>query len=348
MQVLIVDDDESIRELVRTALEVAPLIQGVEVLEAGDATSALAIIGSVRIDVAVLDVGLPDISGLDLLGHLHARDPETRILMLSGAAAEGDRVAGLLAGADDYMVKPFSLVELAARVLALSRRRAAPETEVMTFGNVRVDLASREVMVGEHPVELTRREFDLLAFFVTHPSRTYTRDELLRGAFTSSAEWQSEATITEHIRRLRLKIEEKPACPTHLLTVRGLGYRFDAGVPTMDLLPSNAHTSLDATFVSLDNAIVHVSRAALDLIGIDGSEEVVGRNLFEFVAAGSLAHATSRRQVLTEGRVPRPQVLGLNRADGREVVVQLSSTPVLWNGQAAIQVTLWELDEESP
>lgn len=348
MRVLIVDDDASIRDIVRRAIELLPTSTDVDVVEAGDASAALAITGSIRVDVAVLDVHLPDIGGLELIPRIHAHDAEIRVLVLSAAITERDRVAGLAAGADDYMVKPFSVVELGARVLALGRRRMASAPPVVDFGDTRVDMGSRAVTHRGTPIDLTRREFDLLAFLATHPRTTFTRDELLRGAFTSSAEWQSGATITEHVRRLRQKIESDPACPAHLMTVRGMGYRFEPGDTSVELLPSSAPSSTDAGIVHVDGQIVYVSPLALALLGHDDVSAVVGRHPFDFVSPASMAHATARRELRANGTWPRPEILSVTRADGREVVVQVSSTRVLWEGQPAIQVTMWELESESP
>jgi two-component system phosphate regulon response regulator PhoB len=349
VQVLVVDDDAGIREIVRRSIELQPESSGYQVIEVSDGAAALDVVASTQIDVVVLDLDLPDLSGLHLIERIHEHDPDIRVLVLTGATRDVDRVAGLMGGADDYVAKPFSITELAARVIALARRRAAPPPTVVTFGDLRIDVAARIVTRNAEEIDLTRREFDLLAHLATRPGHSFTRDELLRGAFTSSAEWQSAATITEHIRRLRLKIETDPANPTHLVTVRGLGYRFEPGESEdgeTELLPSNARSSNEAMFVTVDAKVVFATVAALRLVGIDDRDEAAGRDPFDFVAPSSMSDALAQRRRVGEGRVPRPNVFAVTRRDGTVIQVEAVSTPVLWEDRPAMQITLWDLSDD--
>src|SRR5688500_13471332 len=196
MRVLVVDDEPVVRHVVRRCL----LREGFEVVEASDADGALAALALDQVEVVVLDLHLPGTSGLELLPLLRGVDPDLHVIMLTGAATEADRVRGLVSGADDYVVKPFSPRELAARVLAVGRRRAASWQEVLQFGGLRIDRVARRVTLDGDEVELTRREHDLLSHLAANPERTFSREELLRAVWGSSAEWQGEATVTEHMR----------------------------------------------------------------------------------------------------------------------------------------------------
>ena len=159
------------------------------------------------------------------------------VILLTGRSAEADKVLGLRSGADDYVLKPFSPDELVARVETVLRRSgrlsgpaALPEPaagRVLEFGGLEVDLDSREVRVAGRHVAMTAREFDLLAFLASAPRRVFSREQLLRQVWDSSTEWQADATVTEHVRRIRRKIEPDPDQPRWVLTIRGAGYRFE-------------------------------------------------------------------------------------------------------------------------
>jgi DNA-binding response OmpR family regulator len=219
---MVVDDDKVIRDVVRRTLE----REGLHVVEAKDGEEALLRSVEAPVDVAVVDIHMPKMSGYELVEQLRVKDPRLHVIMLTAAGTEAERVRGLVGGADDYVVKPFSPRELAARVLAAGRRL---ESQVPSRGadRVRIDPVARVVTVEGAPIALTRREFDLINFLAAHPGRTFTRAQLLRAVWESSAEWQSEATVTEHVRRLRTKVERDPLRPEHLVTVKGTGYRFD-------------------------------------------------------------------------------------------------------------------------
>src|SRR5947207_10126278 len=165
-RVLIVDDDTVVRRLVRAGLE----REGFEVSEAGDGSAVLDEVGRIRPDLVILDVNLPLVGGFDILHRLR-ESSTTPVILLSGRGAEIDRVLGLELGADDYVVKPFSPRELASRVRAVLRRTARTPTHFLDFGKLRVDVDARRVFLDGHLVELTAREFDLLAFLASSPRR---------------------------------------------------------------------------------------------------------------------------------------------------------------------------------
>ncbi|MGG5260444.1 response regulator [Phycicoccus avicenniae] len=223
--VLVVDDDEAVRTVVRWQLE----DDGFRTVEAEDGPAALRRIRDDRPALVVLDLSLPGLGGLDLLRTLRgggAGRSDTPVIVLSGRNGESDRIVGLDLGADDYLVKPFSPGELAARVRSVLRR-ASPEVagDAVTVGTLRVEPSTRRVVLDGTDVDLTPKEFDLIAFLVTHPRQVFTRGQLLDRVWSSSSEWLGEATVTEHVHRLRLKLEADPTRPTLLLTVRGVGYQ---------------------------------------------------------------------------------------------------------------------------
>jgi PAS domain S-box-containing protein len=347
MLVLVVDDEPDIRRIVRHSLE----REQIQVVEAGAVTDALEVAGRQPVDLAVLDLRLPDGSGLELMARLRERLPDLPVILLTAAGSEGDRVLGLLSGADDYVVKPFSARELAARVQVVARRRSPARAAVIEVASLRIDPASRTATGAGEPLDLTRREFDLLLHLASHPNRTFTRAELLEAVWSSSSAWQSEATVTEHVRRLRHHIELDPAQPLLVTTVRGVGYRFAAH--DVRFVERAATTSTDAlaegdtdrgiTVVISNEHIVHASDDALALVGSRSPAEVVGHSLFDFVAPRSVGATVVRQQVNRTGQWARPEVITIQTLDGRDVLVELTSTPVIWEGLRASQVTLWEV-----
>ena len=222
--VLVVDDEPVVREIVVRYLE----RDGHRALEAGDADSARTALERHSPSLVVLDIMLPGGSGLDLCREIRQRS-QLPVIMLSARADEADRIVGLELGADDYVTKPFSPRELTARVRTVLRR-AAPETDVaqrLVFGALELDESTREVLVRGAPVNLTAKEFDLLAFLARHRKQVFSRQQLM------DAVWGYEAavdtgTVTVHIRRLREKIEADPAQPEWIHTVWGVGYRLAA------------------------------------------------------------------------------------------------------------------------
>ena len=220
--ILVVDDDLELVDVVRTALDRV----GFAVDDAGDGATALDKIADDSPELVVLDLGLPKVRGLDVLRQVRT-DNAVPVIVLSGHSEEADRIIGLELGADDYVVKPFSPRELVARVRSVLRRSRGPRRHArLAFGELELDLTTREVSVrGEH-LELRRREFDLLAFLCESPRQVFTREQLLRHVWDSEPEWQGVGTVSEHVHRLRAKVEVDPGRPRHIVTVRGVGYRF--------------------------------------------------------------------------------------------------------------------------
>jgi DNA-binding response OmpR family regulator len=224
-RVRIADDDAVVRDVVRRYLE----RDGLEVRVAGDGNEALRVLGSERIDVAVLDVMMPGPSGLSLCRTLRqGGDYTVPVILLTALSEEDDRIAGLEAGADDYLTKPFSPRELALRVRSVLRRApAAPSTVPLeiTVGQLTVSTASRSVTIADEPIGLTNREFDLLLFFLTHTDTVFSREELLKRVW--NWDFGDLSTVTVHVKRLRSKLGDHH----RVQTVWGRGYlwRGDAG-----------------------------------------------------------------------------------------------------------------------
>lgn len=225
VRILVVDDDAVVRELLRRTFERA----GLAVDEVADGAAAVNRVASAAPDLVVLDISLPGLDGLQVLGRLRGSGAQVPVILLTGRGDEADRIMGLNLGADDYVVKPFSLGELVARVQALLRRsrQGAGPGGTMAFGDLQIDLGAREVRVRGVEVPLKRREFDLLACLARAPRQVLSRERLLELAWGSSDEWQSPATVTEHVHRLRQAIEDDPAHPRRIVTAHGVGYRFE-------------------------------------------------------------------------------------------------------------------------
>lgn len=221
--VLVVDDEPMVREVLAQYLS----HDGFTVVEAADGDEAVTKLDESSPDLVLLDLMLPKRHGLEVLRHARSTS-DVPVILLTALGDEKDRVAGLELGADDYVVKPFSPREVAARVKSVLRRSSGPSAPAVTsFGAITVDMDSRQVSRDSLLIELTRLEFDLLAFLVANPNRVVSRDELLQSVWDSSAEWQDPATVTVHVRRLRQKLEADPSEPDHILTVYGVGYRFE-------------------------------------------------------------------------------------------------------------------------
>jgi two-component system phosphate regulon response regulator PhoB len=221
--ILVVDDDADLVDVVRSALE----REGFAVDDAGDGETALTKIAGDTPELVVLDLGLPKMRGLDVLRRVR-EDNAVPVIVLSGHSDEADRIVGLELGADDYVVKPFSPRELVARVRSVLRRtRGTAAAGRLEYDALVIDLSTREVWSRGELVELRRREFDLLAFLAGSPRQVFTRDQLLLTVWEVEPEWQGAATVSEHVHRLRGKIETDPAHPTRIITVRGVGYRFE-------------------------------------------------------------------------------------------------------------------------
>ena len=227
-RILVVDDDPQLRSLLQVVLEG----EGFPVTMVSDAASAVDQVEGGQIDLVVLDVSLGVDDGRLVLARIREMG-DLPVILISGKGDTADRVLGLRLGADDFLAKPFSPVELVARVETVLRRsnsvgRPAPApTPPEAVDGLRIDEATREVRLEGEPIELTAKEFDLLAFLVRSPRQVFSRGQLLEHVWSSRSEWQDEATVTEHVRRVRHKIESDPAKPRWITTVRGVGYRFE-------------------------------------------------------------------------------------------------------------------------
>jgi DNA-binding response OmpR family regulator len=222
--ILVVDDEPIVREVVVRYLR----REGYRTLEAGDGDLAKTLVESERPDLVVLDLMLPGADGLSVCRWIRARGT-LPIIMLTARGEEADRIVGLEIGADDYVTKPFSPRELAARVRTVLRRSSPllERAESLAFEELEIDAAAREVRRSGEPLHLTAKEFDLLWFLASHPRRVFSRDQLMHRVWGYSSALDT-GTVTVHIRRLREKIEADASAPRRLETVWGVGYRFNA------------------------------------------------------------------------------------------------------------------------
>jgi DNA-binding response OmpR family regulator len=236
--VLVVDDDATVADVVVAYLERA----GFETAHAADGPAALHLADAQSPDVVVLDLMLPGIDGLEVCRRLRRRQPDLPVIMLTARGEAEDRILGLEVGADDYVTKPFSPRELVLRVQSVLRR-AAPGTQpgamavaaagaspeptpsLLVDGDLALDPVAHRVQRGGVELPLTGREFDLLAWFLAHPAQAFGREELMRSVW--GWEFGDQSTVTVHVRRLREKVEADPSHPTRLVTVFGVGYRWD-------------------------------------------------------------------------------------------------------------------------
>jgi DNA-binding response OmpR family regulator len=226
-RILVVEDDPSILR----GLQLNLGMEGYTVRSAMDGEAGLELARTESPDLVVVDVMLPGMDGLTLVRELRRADPDLPVLILSAKGQESDKVAGLQLGADDYMVKPFGLKELLARIEALlRRRRARGETgtnkSMRRAGAVEVDLEARRATVDGKVLDLTSREFDLLAFFMLHPDRVHSREQLMEAVW-GSRYFGTARTVDNFVARLRAHIGDDAENPRHLETVRGVGYRFN-------------------------------------------------------------------------------------------------------------------------
>jgi DNA-binding response OmpR family regulator len=224
-RILVVEDEESIREALRDAL----VSEGYDVLAAADGKEGLALGLKEDPDLVVLDLMLPGLDGFEVLRRLRADAVETPVLVLTARGLEADRVRGLDLGADDYVVKPFALGELLARIRARlrawDRERGSEDARVLRFGGVTVDFDARTAVRDGEDLRLTPKEFELLRFLASREGRATSRAQLLAGV------WAGEEVVSRvvdtAILGLRKKVESDPASPRHVVSVRGLGYRFE-------------------------------------------------------------------------------------------------------------------------
>jgi two-component system, OmpR family, response regulator MprA len=218
MKILVIDDDPA----VSASLERALKLEGYQVELAADGSAGLATLALEPPDAVVLDLGLPDIDGIEVCRRMRAAKDDTPVLMLTARDAVNDRVQGLDAGADDYLVKPFALAELLARLRALLRRRSGEEGEVLRFGDLSLDLGTREARRGQRLFSLTRIEFDLLELFLRHPRQVLTRDVILERVWGYDFD-SGTNSLAVYVGYLRRKTEEGGE-PRYIHTVRGVGY----------------------------------------------------------------------------------------------------------------------------
>lgn len=228
--VLLVEDDRNLQEAVRYNL----VAEGYDVSVAADGETALKLARERRPDLIVLDLMLPILSGIEVCRTLRKEGSTAAVIMLTARDSEVDRVVGLEVGADDYVVKPFSMRELLARVSAQLRRidmmrasESGEPSETIRAGGIEIDRGSRSVKIEGRSLDLRPREFDLLAFLASRPGRVYSRDQLLQEVWGFDYIGDTR-TVDVHIRWLRMKIEDEPSRPRLLQTVRGVGYRFSA------------------------------------------------------------------------------------------------------------------------
>ena len=225
--VLVVDDDPTVAEVVVTYLERA----GLQAVHAATGVAGLAAFDAGTPDLVVLDLMLPDLDGLEVCRRLRATS-DVPVIMLTALGGEVDRVLGLEVGADDYVTKPFSPRELVLRVQSVLRRSnrdpaaEEPTTPALRDADLVLDTAAHTATRSGEPLPLTSREFDLLAFLLAHPGRAFTRSELMEQVWGWS--FGDQSTVTVHVRRLREKVEPNPTEPARLMTVWGVGYRWDA------------------------------------------------------------------------------------------------------------------------
>jgi DNA-binding response OmpR family regulator len=226
IRVLVVEDEKNLVALLRKYLE----REGFEVHEALDGPAAIEAAGLAEPDVVVLDWMLPGLDGVEVLRELR-RSSEAYVIMLTARTEEVDRIVGLSTGADDYLTKPFSPGELVARIRAMLRRprTATPndkdEEAPMKFGELTIDLARREVLLGEEQVSLTALQFDLLATLASRPGLVFSRGQLLERVWGDDY-FGSDHVVDVHVANLRKKVEDDPSSPRYVETVRGVGYRF--------------------------------------------------------------------------------------------------------------------------
>jgi two-component system, OmpR family, phosphate regulon response regulator PhoB len=227
-KILVVDDDQEITKLLEKFLS----NEGYQVAVASNGAGALASASASEPELVLLDIVLGSEDGREVLRELRLIS-DVPVIFLTGRGLETERIAGLKLGADDYIVKPFSLGEVSARIETVLRRSGINtrqhqiEAPDISFGDLQINENTHEVRLAGELLDLTSKEFSLLSFIAATPRQVYTRAQLLEHVWASSSEWQNEATVTEHIRRLRAKIEADPDHPKWIKTVRGVGYRFE-------------------------------------------------------------------------------------------------------------------------
>ncbi|MCS6806184.1 MAG: response regulator transcription factor [Acidobacteriota bacterium] len=222
-RVLIIEDDPTMAVALRDGFR----FEGYDVLEASDGVLGLQLAAEQQPDLIILDIMLPQLSGLDVCQRLRSQGYGMPIIMLTARGQEMDKVRGLRLGADDYVTKPFSFVELMARVEAVLRRASKPaeKIEIYRFGNITLDFKRVRATKGEEALELSPREFDIMRYFIEHRGEVVTRDQLL-DAVWGYQNFPFTRTVDMHIAKLRKKIEDTPSDPRYIITVHRIGYKF--------------------------------------------------------------------------------------------------------------------------
>lgn len=228
-RILLADDETSMRNVVEHIVAQG----GHEFLYAKDGSEALALFNEQAPDLVILDVMMPDVNGFDACDAIRRRDQDVPVMFLSAKGDIVDKSMGFKMGCDDYLVKPFSPAELALRIEALLRRRdhartgmgGAAKRTAIEAGDLVIDLDSYEAVKDGHPLDLTAKEFEILAFMAQHPGQVFTRDQLFENVWGENAVGDAN-TVTVFVRKIREKVEDDPSKPRYVLTVWGVGYKF--------------------------------------------------------------------------------------------------------------------------
>lgn len=320
--------------------------RGIAVSTAGSVAAARGQLGRGQFDAVIVDLVLPDGSGLDVVDTLRGSGSKAHVIVMSDSIADADRITALSRGADDYVVKPFPLRQFAERVLAIRRLVDPADDTRLHIGTVSVDVQAREARVVEdRRLDLTTKELDLLAYLAARPGNTFSKAELLRSVWRMDPR-AGPTTVADHVRRLRSKIEVDPSRPRILRTVRNTGYRLDRpdhDHPADDAPPGSAVSSL----VHVQGRIVEADQSTAHLLGFDTAAELIGRQIFEFASSGGLEPARRRMATRRPGPRPRTQLIDLEHADGTQVSVEVASKPFIWNGDSAEQLRFTHMPDVS-
>lgn len=333
MSVLIVDDDAHIRRGARGQLR----DRGLTVLTARTLADALEAVDRGSFRVVVVSSVLPDGSGLDVADRVRGSGSQAHVIVLGRSPSEADRAEALRRGADDYLIKPILLRELAARVLAVRRPRTPDVDARLRVGGLAIDLIARSVAVDDHPLELTDKEFDLLAYLAARPGHIFSRDDLLRAVWqTQPGDPRATETVAAHVKRLRAKIESDPRRPMLLRTVRTAGYqldrRRDAGHD------ENLLEAAVGTLIHVDGRVVFADRTATEMMGCSGADDLIGALFSELASPASQHSAGVRVTMNVSGHTARTQLFDLRRLDGTEISVEVATAAADWNGRPARRV----------
>lgn len=332
MSVLIVEDDERIRLGFRGQLRE----RGLTVTAAATRRAALDVADRASFDVVVVNLVLPDGSGLDVVDRVRGASSDAHAIVLSESSTEADRIDALRRGANDYLIKPVLLRELTARVLAVRRPRNPDLDARLRVGPLAIDLVARSAVAGDRPLELTDKEFDLLAFLAARPGHIFSRDQLLKAVWQASPDNHHLETVAAHIKRLRAKIENDPRRPTLLRTVRTAGYQLDRrAVPVHE--PEQPPSI--GTLIHVDGCVVSADLTAAQMMGYGAADDLVGAVISELAAPASQHAAGVRMAMSASGHAPRTQLFDLLRSDGTEVSVEVATVATDWDGQPARRVT---------